>query len=165
MDTVDELFSHYGPEGREMIRKAFAFAAEALAGKVRGNGKPFLDHPLGVARIVADEIGLPPECVAAVFLHEATRENPDLDIRPLGLDESVCTMVEGLNRISTIKPKDTSLEAEKYKKLIVSYCADPRVSVLKIADRLEVMRRLDMFPKLSREQKLLETLRERSGIE
>jgi len=158
MDTVDELFSHYGPEGREMIRKAYTFAAEALAGKVRGNGRPFLDHPLGVARIVADEIGLPPECVAAVFLHEATRENPDLDIRPLGLDGSVCTMVEGLNRISTIKPKDTRLEAENYKKLIIQYSRDPRVTVLKLADRLEVMRNLDLFPRASRERKVLETL-------
>mgnify|MGYP002620712220 CR=1 FL=1 len=158
MDSVDELFSHYGPEGREMIRKACDVAAEALAGKVRGNGKPFLDHPLGVARIVADEIGLPPECVAAVFLHEASREHPDLDIRALRLDESVYTMVDGLNRIATIKPKDTRLEAENYKKLIIQYSRDPRVTVLKLADRLEVMRSLDLFPKASRERKVLETL-------
>ena len=67
-------------------------------------------------------------------------------------------MVEGLNKISTIKPKDTRLEAENYKKLIVQYSTDPRVTVLKIADRLEVMRNLDIFPKSSRENKILETL-------
>ena len=67
-------------------------------------------------------------------------------------------IVEGLNKISTIKPKDTRLEAENYKKLIVQYSTDPRVTVLKIADRLEVMRNLGMFPKLSRERKILETL-------
>lgn len=67
-------------------------------------------------------------------------------------------MVEGLNRIATIKPKDTRLEAESYKKLIVQYSTDPRVTVLKIADRLEVMRHLEMFPKASREKKILETL-------
>jgi len=66
-------------------------------------------------------------------------------------------MVDGLNKISTIKPKDTKLEAENYKKLIVKYSTDPRVTVIKIADRLEVMRHLDMFPKSSRDQKLLET--------
>ena len=67
-------------------------------------------------------------------------------------------MVDGLNKIATIKPKDTRLEAENYKKLIVSYSKDPRVTVLKLADRLEVMRSLDLFPKLSRERKILETL-------
>lgn len=67
-------------------------------------------------------------------------------------------MVDGLNKIATIKPKDTRLEAESYKKLIVQYSTDPRVTVLKIADRLEVMRHLEMFPKASREKKILETL-------
>ena len=67
-------------------------------------------------------------------------------------------MVDGLNKISTIRPKDTRLEAEKYKKLIVQYSRDPRVTVLKIADRLEVMRNLEIFPKQSRENKILETL-------
>ena len=70
----------------------------------------------------------------------------------------VLTIVDGLNKISTIKPKDTRLEADNYKKLIVSYSKDPRVTVLKLADRLEVMRSLDIFPKLSRERKILETL-------
>ena len=68
------------------------------------------------------------------------------------------TIVDGLNKISTINPKDTRLEAENYKRLIVSYSKDPRVTVLKIADRLEVMRSLEMFPKASRERKVLETM-------
>ena len=67
-------------------------------------------------------------------------------------------LTKGLNRISTIKPKDTRLEAENYKRLIVQYSTDPRAVVIKIADRLEVMRRLGMFPKGSRDQKLLETM-------
>ena len=75
-----------------------------------------------------------------------------------GFPDDVVKMVEGLNKISTIKPKDTRLEAESYKKLIVQYSTDPRVTVLKIADRLEVMRNLDVFPKSSRDNKILETL-------
>ena len=141
-----------------MIRKAYDFAAAVLKDETRGNGHPFIEHPLGVAEIVCDEIGLPPECVAAVFLHEATRMHGDLDIRQLQFEESVYTMVEGLNLISTIKPKDTKLEAENYKKLIIQYSRDPRVTVLKLADRLEVMRNLDLIPKSSRERKVLETL-------
>ena len=153
------LFPHYSDQGRELIRKAYDLAEQALAGETRSNGTPFFGHPLAVAKIVSDEIGLPPECVAAVFLHEATRGGKvDLDIHALKLDESVYTMVDGLNKISTIKPKDTRLEAENYKKLIIQYSADPRVTVLKLADRLEVMRSLAIFPKSDRERKVLETL-------
>ncbi len=153
------LFPHYSDQGRELIRKAYDLAEQALAGETRSNGTPFFGHPLAVAKIVADEIGLPPECVAAVFLHEATRGGKvDLDIHALKLDESVYTMVDGLNKISTIKPKDTRLEAENYKKLIIQYSTDPRVTVLKLADRLEVMRSLAIFPKADRERKVLETL-------
>ena len=135
--------------------KARSVAASALRDETRYDGSPFIGHPDNVARIVEDEIGLPDECVAAVYLHEATRIHKDIDISAFPQD--VRTIVDGLNRISTIKPKDTRLEAENYKKLIVQYSTDPRVIVLKIADRLEVMRNLKMFPKSSREQKLLET--------
>ena len=157
MDLIDNIFSKYSEEGRDLVRKAYNVASEALAGELRGNGKPFIEHPLGVAKIVCNEIGLPPECVAAVFLHEATRAH-NVDISSYGFDQSVYNMVDGLNKISTINPKDTRLEAEKYKKLIIQYSRDPRVTVLKLADRLEVMRNLDIFPKSSRERKVLETL-------
>ena len=138
-----------------LMEKARAVAAAALRDETRYDGTPFIGHPDNVARIVEDEIGLPDECVAAVYLHEATRIHKDIDISAFPAD--VRTIVDGLNKISTIKPKDTRLEAENYKKLIVQYSRDPRVIVLKIADRLEVMRNLKMFPKSSRDQKLLET--------
>ena len=139
-----------------LIEKARAVALDALKDETRYDGTPFMQHPDNVARIVADEIGLPMECVAAVYLHEATRMHKEVDISSFPKD--VRKIAEGLNKISTIKPKDTRLEAENYKKLIVQYSTDPRVVVLKIADRLEVMRSLNIFPKASREQKLLETM-------
>lgn len=139
-----------------LVEKARAVALEALKDETRYDGTPFIQHPDNVARIVADEIGLPMECVAAVYLHEATRTHKDVDISYFPND--VRKITDGLNKISTIKPKDTRLEAENYKKLIVQYSTDPRVVVLKIADRLEVMRSLSIFPKTSREQKLLETM-------
>ena len=139
-----------------LIEKARAVALDALKDETRYDGTPFIQHPDNVARIVADEIGLPMECVAAVYLHEATRTHKEVDISSFSKD--VRKIAEGLNKISTIKPKDTRLEAENYKKLIVQYSTDPRVVVLKIADRLEVMRSLNIFPKASREQKLLETM-------
>jgi GTP pyrophosphokinase len=150
-------FEQYSPEGQALIAKARALAVEALKDKTRHDGTPFIGHPDAVARIVAYEIGLPAECVAAVYLHEASRMG-GMEVLHKDWDENICTMVEGLNRISTIKPKDTRLEAENYKKLIIQYSTDPRVTVLKLADRLEVMRSLKIFPKASREGKILETL-------
>ena len=139
-----------------LIEQARALAWETLKEDLRHDGSPFFGHPDNVARIVKDEIGLPDSCVAAVYLHEAARLHPEVDLRAFPQD--VLTIVDGLNKISTIKPKDTRLEAENYKRLIVQYSTDPRVTVIKIADRLEVMRQLQIFPKTSRDQKLLETL-------
>ena len=140
-----------------LIDRARAAAADALKDQTRHDGTPFIGHPDSVAAIVADEIGLPEECIAAVYLHEASRI-AGYEVREADWGASICTLVDGLNKISTIKPKDTRLEAENYKKLIIQYSRDPRVTVLKLADRLEVMRSLRMFPKSNREQKILETL-------
>ena len=158
MKRIDELFPRYDEAGRSLISKAYAIAEQTLAEMTRGNGKPFIEHPDAVAHIADEEIGLPAECIAAVYLHEAVRFRPETDITSAGFGKDVLTIVDGLNKISTINPKDTRLEAENYKRLIVSYSTDPRVTVLKIADRLEVMRSLDMFPKTSRERKVLETM-------
>ena len=155
-ERTDKLFPRFDESGKELIERAMDIAEKALSGMERGNGHPFFEHPLNVAKIVYDEVGLPSECVAAVFIHEATRFFPETDITSFGKD--VQTIVDGLNRIATIKPKDTRLEADNYKRLIVSYSKDPRVTVIKIADRLEVMRSLDLFSRASRERKILETL-------
>ena len=165
-ELISEKFPQYDDAGRELVRRAYLIAVRALEGEVRSNGHDFIEHPLNVALIASDEIGLTADCIAAVFLHEATRKHPELDLRKgelcgmslAGFPEDVYTMVDGLNKIAKIKPKDTRLEAENYKKLIVQYSTDPRVTVLKLADRLEVMRNLDSFPKSSRENKILETL-------
>ena len=158
MERINELFPRYDDAGKTLIKLAYDIAEDALKDHKRSNGAPFLEHPVAVARIACDEIGLSAECIAAVFLHEATRFYPETDIASTGFSKDIYTIVDGLNKISTINPKDTRLEAENYKKLIVSYSKDPRVTVLKIADRLEVMRSLDMFPKQSRERKVLETM-------
>ena len=158
MNFASTHFPHYDDAGKALVQKAWTIASEALRDDVRHDGRPFIGHPEGVALIAADEIGLSASCVAAVFLHEAQRLHPSIDIRSAGFPEEIHTLVDGLNKIATIKPKDTRLEAENYKKLIVQYSTDPRGTVLKIADRLEVMRNLSMFPKPSRERKILETL-------
>lgn len=157
MDYIEQTYGIYSEEGKALIAKAREFACTALEGQLRGNGKPFIEHPDGVGSIAANEIGLPAECIAAVYLHESTRTG-EVQVPQGMFGRDIMTMVDCLNKISTIKPKDTRLEAENYKKLIISYSTDPRVMVLKLADRLEVMRSIDIFPKASRERKALETL-------
>ena len=115
-----------------LIDRARAAAADALKDQTRHDGTPFIGHPDSVAAIVADEIGLPEECIAAVYLHEASRI-AGYEVKEADWGASICTLVDGLNKISTIKPKDTRLEAENYKKLIIQYSRDPRVTVLKLA--------------------------------
>lgn len=158
MDRFYALYPRYDEKGLELIRSAYGIASVALKDMTRSNGQPFIEHPDAVARIAYEEIGLSAECIAAIYLHEASRFFPETDIASGKFGKDVYTIVDGLNKISTINPKDTRLEAENYKKLIVSYSRDPRVTILKIADRLEVMRSLDIFPKLSRERKVLETM-------
>jgi len=154
---TEPSFIQYSPEGQALIQRARAVAVQALEGETRYDGSPFIGHPDAVAEIAASEIGLPAECIAAVYLHEATRMK-GIDLSGFDFDATILNIVDGLNHISAIKPKDTRLEAENYKKLIIQYSKDPRVTVLKLADRLEVMRSLKLFPKASREQKILETL-------
>ena len=128
MELINGLFPRYDEDGKALIKAAYDIAAEALKEQKRSNGNPFLEHPVAVAKIACDEIGLSAECIAAVFLHEATRFFPETEIPKGMFGQDVLTMVDGLNKISTIKPKDTRLEAENYKRLIVSYSKDPRVT-------------------------------------
>ena len=158
-ESLKMLTANYNAEQKVMVEKAFEMAKKELEGKQRGNGHPFIEHPMGVALIVQNEMGLMPETVAAVFLHEATRGN-DAALKGVAKEYApeVITMVEGLNKISGITPKDTKLQAENYRKLIVSYSKDPRVTLIKLADRLEIMRNLDIFPKSSIMRKVTETI-------
>lgn len=158
-NRLEKMMETYSQQERELVTGAYKRAQKALDGKFRGNSHPFIEHPLGVASIVAQEIGLMPEAVAAVFLHEASRQNDQLFLE-LAKEYSpeIMRMVEGLNKISSITPKDTRLQAENYRKLIISYSKDPRVTLIKLADRLEIMRNMDFFPKSSVKRKITETM-------
>lgn len=159
LTTISSITDKYDSLDKELVESAYRVAAVALSDLNRGNGHPFIEHPVGVAKIVANELGLMPVAVAAVFLHEATRANAALlqEITKK-YPKEIIVMVEGLNNISTIRPKDTGLQAEVYRKLIISYSKDPRVALIKLADRLEIMRNLDIFPKSSVLRKNTETM-------
>ncbi len=156
---LDEILKIYSPQEGERILFAYHLAEEVLKDKQRENGHPFIEHPVGVAAIVAKEIGLTGDCAEAIFLHEALRFRPTLlDEIPQGqFPQEVIDIALNLNKIAAIKPKETRLEAENYKRLIVSFSTDPRVVIIKLADRLEVMRNIALLPKDSQDRKVAET--------
>ena len=159
-DTLNAILACFPSGQQEQILKAYRIADEAMKDKLRENRHPFIEHPLGVARIVAEDIHLGYESVIAVFLHETIRFYPEI-LQSLPKDafsNDIIDIAHSLNKIAAIKPKETRLEAENYKRLIVSYSKDPRVMLIKIADRLDVMRNIDLLPKTSQERKVTETM-------
>jgi GTP pyrophosphokinase len=141
------------------IRKAYEKVFAVLDGRTRENGDPFIFHALNVADIVANEIGLGANVITAVFLHEAdSTEKLNRVALKNEYGAEITNIVESLSKISKIDIKTTGLQAEAFRKLIVSYSTDPRVILVKLADRLEVMRSLSFFPKSKHSKKSAETL-------
>lgn len=147
------------PEELLCLKKAFRLAANAHKEKRRENGDPFIFHALAVAQIVVDEIGLKGTAAIAVLLHETARIGSleDEDIAK-EYNQEIATIVTGLNKISTIDPKTNLSEVENYRQLVISYSADPRVILIKLADRLDVMRHLYFFTEGKQLKKANETL-------
>lgn len=156
-DSIKKICADYSEEDTIKVVEAYNLAAEALKGRIRSNNHPFLEHVVGVAHIVSVEIGLDAQSTAAVFLHEASRDNPAL-LESYTASDTALALAAGLNKISLIKPRDTMLEADRYRKLIATYSTDPRVFIIKLADRLEVMRTLHIFPKADQARKNAETM-------
>ena len=127
-----------------LIKKAFKVAEDAHKDVRRKSGEPYITHPLAVAQIVAHEIGLGPQSIAAALMHdviedsEYTREDLDHLFGP-----NVAYIVEGLTKIQGIFDMQTSMQSENFRKLLVSISDDMRVVLIKMADRLHNMRTLD----------------------
>ncbi len=156
-----ELSSVFLPEEIEKshLRRAFDLACLALHGRERENGDPFIFHALDVAKIVAVEVGIGAQAAAAALLHEADRlvPIPEKELLPL-FGKEVVSIVASLRKISQLDVKTTALQAEAFRRLLVTYSNDPRVIIIKLADRLEVMRSLSFFPKSKHAKKSAETL-------
>jgi len=144
---------------RDQVNCSLGIANEALIDQVRSDGTPFINHVIAVGEIIVLEMGLMIPALAAFFLHEASRRDHSLleENHKIFSDE-IISMANSLNKISEIKPKDTGLQAENYRKLIISYSNDPRVTLIKFADRLEIMRSLGIFTKSRQLKKATETL-------
>ncbi|MEO8590497.1 MAG: bifunctional (p)ppGpp synthetase/guanosine-3',5'-bis(diphosphate) 3'-pyrophosphohydrolase [Flavobacteriales bacterium] len=132
------------PEDNRMIRKAFNIAVEAHKQQRRKSGEPYIYHPIAVARICAEEIGLGTTSVVAALLHD-TVEDTDLtleDVKDL-FGPTVATIIDGLTKISGLQFGIDSIQAENFRKVLLTLAQDVRVILIKLADRLHNMRTLD----------------------
>ena len=132
------------PESTRLIRKAFNIAVEAHKDQRRKTGEPYIYHPIAVARICAEEIGLGTTSVVAALLHD-TVEDTDLtldDVRDL-FGPTVATIIDGLTKISGMQFTSGSAQAENFRKVLLTLADDVRVILIKLADRLHNMRTLD----------------------
>jgi len=131
-------------EESRQIRKAFNIAVEAHKDQRRKSGEPYIYHPIAVARICAEEIGLGATSVVAALLHD-TVEDTDLtldDVKDL-FGPTVATIIDGLTKISGMQFSTDSIQAENFRKVLLTLAQDVRVILVKLADRLHNMRTLE----------------------
>lgn len=145
---------------KKMIRLAFDTAVEAHSDQRRKSGEAYIFHPINVAKIVANQIGLDATSICAALLHdilEDTRFKLDEIERLMG--NTVAKIVHGLTKISRLKKdKNISLQAENFRKMLLTLNDDVRVIIIKIADRLHNMQTMDVMPEYKQVKIASETL-------
>ena len=134
-------------EDWNFIKRAFFLAKEAHQGVRRRSGEPYLLHPIAVAKIVVDEIGLGVKSVVAALLHDVV-EDTEYTVEDMEriFGPKIASMVDGLTKMSGVFNADTSEQAEYFRKVLLTLSDDVRVILIKIADRLHNMRTLGAMP-------------------
>jgi guanosine-3',5'-bis(diphosphate) 3'-pyrophosphohydrolase len=132
------------PGDRKIIRLAFEIAADAHKTMRRKSGEPYILHPLAVARICVEEIGLGVRSTICALLHD-TVEDTDITLEDIERDfgSEIARIVDGLTKISNVIDVNASKQAENFKKILLTLTDDPRVILIKLSDRLHNMRTLD----------------------
>src|SRR5215203_659445 len=132
------------PGDKRLIRLAFEMAAEAHVTTRRKSGEPYILHPLAVARICVEEIGLGVRSTICALLHD-TVEDTDITLEDVQREfgGEIAKIVDGLTKISNVIDVNASQQAENFKKILLTLTDDPRVILIKLADRLHNMRTLD----------------------
>ncbi|NNK81615.1 MAG: bifunctional (p)ppGpp synthetase/guanosine-3',5'-bis(diphosphate) 3'-pyrophosphohydrolase [Flavobacteriaceae bacterium] len=133
-------------DDKKLIRKAFDVAVDAHKDQRRKSGEAYIFHPIAVAKIVAAEIGLDATSIAAALLHDVVEDCDDYSINDIQqlFGETVARIVDGLTKISSLKKEsDVSLQAENFRKMLLTLHDDVRVIIIKIADRLHNLQTMD----------------------
>ena len=146
---VNNLVRCNKPGDREMIDRAFNIANEAHWNMRRKSGEPYILHPIAVAKIVNQEIGLGAKSITTALLHDVV-EDTDYSLEDVEKDfgPKIASLIDGLTKISGTynKENSSSLQAENFRKMLLTISDDLRVILIKIADRLHNMRTLDSMP-------------------
>ena len=152
------------PAELEVIQKAFDFANEAHKGVRRRSGEPYILHPIAVAKIVVSNIGLGYKSIVAALLHDVV-EDTHYTVENLKslFGEKVATLVDGLTKIKTVldnenKAEQKSIQAENFKRILLTLNDDVRVVLIKLADRLHNCRTIEFMPEHKRDKILSETM-------
>jgi len=134
-------------EDRDLIQRSFDLANKMHKGIHRKSGEPYILHPIAVGKIVCNEIGLGAEAIACSLLHDVV-EDTDITLQDIQdeFGEVVATVVDGLTKISEAFDQKNSLQAENFRKILMTLTKDVRVIIIKLADRLHNMRTLDSMP-------------------
>ena len=133
-------------DDKKLIRHAFEVAVDAHKDQRRKSGEAYIFHPIAVARIVAQEIGMDATSIAAALLHDVVEDNPNFTLADMEqlFGETVARIVDGLTKISSLKKDmDVSQQAENFRKMLLTLNDDVRVIIIKIADRLHNMQTMD----------------------
>ena len=141
-------YRNLSAEDKKLIRSAFDLAVEAHKDQRRKSGEAYIFHPIAVAKIVASEIGLDATSIAAALLHDVV-EDTDYTLEDIErmFGVAVARIVDGLTKIANISmSEDVSMQAENFRKMLLTLNEDIRVIIIKIADRLHNMQTMDSMP-------------------
>lgn len=143
-DLISNTYRTLDEEQNKIIRKAFDIALDAHKDQRRKTGEPYIYHPIEVAKIVANEIGLGATSIACALLHDVIEDSEYTyeDIKKI-FGQKIADIVNGLTKISVMNHQNISVQSENYRKLLLTLSEDFRVILIKIADRLHNMRTLE----------------------
>ena len=159
-DLIDSSYQKISSKEKKVIYQSLVIAFNGHDGQMRRSGEPYIHHPIEVAKIVAKDIGLDYISIASALLHDVVE---DTDVTFNDLNESVgneiSRIVNGLTKISTLKKnEDYSIQAENYRRMLLTLHSDIRVILIKTADRLHNMRTIDFLSKAKQDQMASESL-------
>lgn len=153
-------YRKFDDDDKKLIRRAFDLAIEAHKGQRRKSGEAYIFHPIAVAKIVADEIGLDAVSIAAGLLHDVVEDTDyTLEYIEEHFGKTIAVIIDGLTKIGKLDMEQSvSLQAENFRKMLLTLNEDIRVILVKLADRLHNMRTMESMPAHKQAEKASETL-------
>ncbi len=157
-DLISNTYRTLDEEQNKLIRKAFDIALDAHKDQRRKTGEPYIYHPIEVAKIVANEIGLGATSIACALLHDVIEDSEYTyeDLHKI-FGKTIADIVSGLTKISVMNQQNISVQSENYRKLLLTLSEDFRVILIKIADRLHNMRTLESMHPVKQKKIAAET--------